>query len=292
MNIKTLSTFLGFKCIAGDCRHSCCIGWEIDIDEETFQSYMKEPGPFGDRLRSSISSDPCPHFVIDENERCPFLNGNGLCDLILELGEDRLCDICTDHPRYRNPGEIGIGLCCEEASRLIIEEKGPITIVDSGIVDDDEVPEFLFEKERQLMLDILNSDMLFEEKVKKCLKIADSSLEPFEKDSCVAFLLDLERLDPSWEEYLSKMVVPQELTNEENKIFSNVAIYFLHRYLAQSVDEEDFSLFTAFSFRAVRMIISIFQGTKKRSEDLLEILRMFSSEIEYSDENIDKIVFY
>mgnify|MGYP006874698003 CR=1 FL=1 len=26
-----------FKCIAGECRHSCCIGWEIDIDEETYK---------------------------------------------------------------------------------------------------------------------------------------------------------------------------------------------------------------------------------------------------------------
>ena len=24
-----------FSCIADKCRHSCCVGWEIDIDENT-----------------------------------------------------------------------------------------------------------------------------------------------------------------------------------------------------------------------------------------------------------------
>ena len=28
-----------FKCIASECRHNCCIGWEIDIDEDTFEYY-------------------------------------------------------------------------------------------------------------------------------------------------------------------------------------------------------------------------------------------------------------
>ena len=28
-----------FLCIADKCRHSCCIGWEIDIDEETLEFY-------------------------------------------------------------------------------------------------------------------------------------------------------------------------------------------------------------------------------------------------------------
>ena len=28
-----------FKCIADKCRHSCCIGWEIDIDDDTMELY-------------------------------------------------------------------------------------------------------------------------------------------------------------------------------------------------------------------------------------------------------------
>ena len=29
-----------FKCKAGDCRDSCCIGWELDIDESSYQRYL------------------------------------------------------------------------------------------------------------------------------------------------------------------------------------------------------------------------------------------------------------
>ena len=29
-----------FKCVGGDCKDTCCAGWEIDIDEETFYYYM------------------------------------------------------------------------------------------------------------------------------------------------------------------------------------------------------------------------------------------------------------
>ena len=28
-----------FECIKGLCKHSCCIGWEIDIDEDTLLLY-------------------------------------------------------------------------------------------------------------------------------------------------------------------------------------------------------------------------------------------------------------
>ena len=116
-----------FRCIAGDCRHSCCIGWEIDIDEDSLAFFESVPGEFGDRLRQNISKYGDAHFVLGEGERCPFLNRDNLCDIILTLGEEHICGICTDHPRFRNelPGrvETGLGLCCEEAARLILSKK-------------------------------------------------------------------------------------------------------------------------------------------------------------------------
>lgn len=33
--------FKQFKCIGGKCEDSCCIGWDIDVDEKTFRQYMK-----------------------------------------------------------------------------------------------------------------------------------------------------------------------------------------------------------------------------------------------------------
>ena len=116
-----------FKCVAAACRHSCCVGWEIDVDEEALTRYDRVGGELGERLKAFIDreADP-PCFVLTHDERCPFLNQNGLCDLITELGEDSLCHICADHPRFRNilPDrvELGLGLCCEAAARLILSQ--------------------------------------------------------------------------------------------------------------------------------------------------------------------------
>ena len=53
-----------FACIAGDCRHSCCIGWEIDIDEATAEKYRCCGGVLGERMQRGIDwqTDP-PHFI-------------------------------------------------------------------------------------------------------------------------------------------------------------------------------------------------------------------------------------
>ena len=108
-----------FKCIAGKCRHSCCIGWEIDIDGDTYERYRNIPGEIGRRIIDNTAvNDGVASFVLGKDERGPFLNKDGLCDIILDLGEDALCQICTEHPRFHNLRgdgyiESGVGLCCE-----------------------------------------------------------------------------------------------------------------------------------------------------------------------------------
>ena len=46
-----------FACIGGSCKDSCCIDWELDIDEETYNYYKNVQGDFGDRLRVSMHED-------------------------------------------------------------------------------------------------------------------------------------------------------------------------------------------------------------------------------------------
>ena len=116
-----------FRCIAGACRDSCCIGWEIDIDPHSVQSYRQVPGALGEKLRRSMaeSEEGCSFRL--EGERCPFLTREGLCQLILELGPQSLCDICREHPRFHQwfgpRRESGLGLCCEAAGRLIFSQE-------------------------------------------------------------------------------------------------------------------------------------------------------------------------
>ena len=116
-----------FRCRAGVCKNTCCRGWEIDIDSETREFYRTVGGDLGQKLRQSIlDGEDGASLRLVEDERCPFLLDSGLCQLILELGEDKLCQICTDHPRFRSffsdRTEVGIGLCCEAAAELVLSQ--------------------------------------------------------------------------------------------------------------------------------------------------------------------------
>lgn len=120
-----------FHCIASACRDNCCIGWEIDVDETCVHRYQQEKGTFGQRLRAAIRQEG-DHFCFRMiGERCVFLNEQNLCDLIRNLGEDALCQICRDHPRFTDSfgirRETGLGLCCEEAARLVLIHPKPLT---------------------------------------------------------------------------------------------------------------------------------------------------------------------
>ena len=133
MNLFAPDYYKDFKCVADKCRHNCCIGWEIDIDNDTLKGYNQLSGELGMKLRNNISTDGVPHFILTPDERCPFLTKSNLCEIILSAGEDRLCQICCDHPRFRNffdsRTEIGLGLCCEAAGRLILSQKNKMRIV-------------------------------------------------------------------------------------------------------------------------------------------------------------------
>lgn len=135
------SFFDQFKCIGSACTDTCCAGWEIEVDETTAQGYLTEKGAFGDRLRREIGSEPGEYFFKLKNNRCPFLNKENLCDIFINLGEERLCDICREHPRFYNwfgdYTEVGLGLCCEEAERLLFSDSKPLTFVEEVTQDED-----------------------------------------------------------------------------------------------------------------------------------------------------------
>lgn len=154
------SFFDQFKCIGSACTDTCCAGWEIEVDETTAQGYLAEKGAFGDRLRREIGSEPGEYFFKLKNNRCPFLNKENLCDIFINLGEDRLCDICREHPRFYNwfgdYTEVGLGLCCEEAERLLFSDSKPLTFVEE--VTQDEEQDYSDEDEYTDASDLLDDE--------------------------------------------------------------------------------------------------------------------------------------
>ncbi len=127
MITKVPSYYKEFRCIADRCRHTCCAGWEIDVEGETLPKYLADG-----EIAPHLCLDETPHILLEAGERCPFLQSDGLCHLIITRGEDSLCQICRDHPRFRNfwtdREEIGLGMVCEEAARLILSQHTPLTL--------------------------------------------------------------------------------------------------------------------------------------------------------------------
>lgn len=118
-----------FQCKANRCENTCCQLWTIDIDEPTAKRYHAMTGSLGESLRQAITvDDEGSHFVFSKTQpMCPLLNENGLCKVVLELGEEGLCDTCHMHPRFYKYIEdlelCGVGLSCEASVELLAQNK-------------------------------------------------------------------------------------------------------------------------------------------------------------------------
>lgn len=281
-----------FKCIADKCRHSCCVDWEIDIDEESLGRFMAAEGEFGDYMRRSIALEPTPHFVLSGNGRCPFLRDDGLCKMILTLGEDSICDICREHPRFYNelPGRIeaGVGLCCEEACRLLLHGNEHLQLIIEGENEGEE--DELIELRDEIFAILQDDTITFSRREEKAMALFGMSPLPIDIHALADFYLGLERLDESWTRRLETL--KESAHTESDSMLCTLPYlrlleYFIYRHFASAPDEYEAALRLQFAFVSVRMIAAldvIFHDA--------ESTRLYSSEIEYSDENVDRILDY
>lgn len=291
-----------FSCIADQCKHNCCIGWEIDLDPATFQRYQKMSSPFGERMAKAISLEGgTPHFQLDSDERCPFLASDGLCDIIQELGDDGLCEICQDHPRFRNyysgATEIGLGLCCEEAARLILTQSEKVSLIflnSNGGEAYNEAENTLLSFRNELIDIIQNRNLSLKERFEIICKRGQFSL--IDPHSFGSILKETERLDDSFNQYLSAFALDQwpEINDQKWQIsMEQLAVYFLYRHLPSALDDGYLQERIAFSLLSALAIFAIANHRMKDdfSIDLLiDTARMYSAEIEYSDQNIETIL--
>ncbi|MBE6601153.1 MAG: hypothetical protein E7637_01435 [Ruminococcaceae bacterium] len=297
-----------FRCIAGACRHSCCIGWEIDVDSDALAAYQKVEGAFGDRLRASISMEDTPHFRLDAHERCPFLNGEGLCDLILTLGEDRLCHICAEHPRFYNVfadrEEVGLGLCCEAAGRLILGEKEPVCLIrqDGGAVSASQDPWVSLRDEVIALLQDRSIDL--EERI-ACVKqgLGDSGAFPSLAPWCRR-LLSLERLEDAWTKLLVRLDATIDTLDVQVFLrymgarmteYEQFLVYFVYRHAANAENLSAFCAWIRFAELGYRLLVALGAMLYAKTgdftlDDQVELARLFSAEIEYSEENTEAIL--
>ena len=316
-----------FKCIASKCKDNCCIGWEIDVDDETLEKYNKLNTPFGDEIRSKItvSLDGSRCFALVENERCPFLNENNLCRIIINSGEDALCEICKNHPRFFEwfPGvtECGLGLSCEEVCRILLSTDEPFSLVseDDGegfiIQTDEQFEEYDFYDDiaylRESIFGILNrSDISFNEKIAEIICEAENfcgkKIEILDFPEVLGIYRKTEPINDQWTTFINALteVYPElsgkteELSEkiDGDSLYSKILSYMIYRHLTKAVFDNSVSERILFAIESVRFIrlcdlYTYYIKDELTLNDRIENLKNWSKQIEYSEENTELLIY-
>ena len=109
VNLFIPSYMINFKCIGSECIDTCCAGWDINIDEDTYDRYINSTGELktlvSGKFRENKNNDSYlnkGNMILKDINRCPFLNESLLCDIHGNIGEENLCITCKRYPRVYN----------------------------------------------------------------------------------------------------------------------------------------------------------------------------------------------
>ncbi len=301
------SYYTEFKCIADKCKHSCCIDWEICIDDQTYNKYCKN-----ENIINTVSLiEGIPTFSLTKDGRCPHLKKDGLCNIILKHGEDYLSEICKNHPRFYNPVngriEAGIGIVCEEACRLILQDEKPFAL--HKVLEKNFKPE-VFDSlsrkntafsERDKIIKLIEANNCFEQKLIE-LMTEYSISDIHTADEWIDIFLELEVLDKNWRQVLNSVKGKSFCQSSENSkqydhYYERLLKYFVYRHVSISECEINLRARLAFCILSVKMIRLIFETEAKRLppcqslETLIDFSRRYSAEIEYSEDNTAELIF-
>lgn len=302
------SYYKDFKCVADKCRHSCCVDWEICIDRETYEKYSKLSDIF-----ATVTDEGEGHsFALTQNGRCPHLNEDGLCSIIIAHGEEYLSEICRNHPRFYNyineyKTEAGVGIVCEEACRIILENENPFSLCKAyELYTEEEGEECVFDAitMRNSIIAVIEGEGGFDEKL-ETLKGEFNLPELYTPEAWLDRFLFLEILEKEWERDLIEMKKSEfsrsnEASAKLQKYYERLLIYFVYRHVSVAKNEKNLRARLAFSILSVQMIRWLFEkklpdafafDEKTPPAELMDYARRYSAEIEYSEDNADELIF-
>ena len=275
--------YKNFLCKADKCKHSCCKGWEIDIDEETAGKYLAMTGELGAEIRQNIGKNEDSYFFkLTEDERCPFLQKNGLCKIILNIGEENICEICTMHPRFFTMLDdvelCGVGLSCEKTCELLLGDEKDLVFY----IEDTEEELSFSEVLSVIGLNLPNEMQEFSlavnaENINKVLEImakTDPIDENWSKE--LSIMQDMDNVELKAKEYLE---------NSDKNILNKIYQYILYRQLERLVDIDIEALINYAQYSILFIILHTMI-----SKELGESVRRWSEQIEYDTDNVDLIL--
>ena len=275
--------YKNFLCKADKCKHSCCKGWEIDIDEETAGKYLAMTGELGAEIRQNIGKNEDSYFFkLTEDERCPFLQKNGLCKIILNIGEENICEICTMHPRFFTMIDdvelCGVGLSCEKTCELLLGDEKDLVFY----IEDTEEEVSFSEVLAVIGLNLPNEMQEFSlavnaENINKVLEIM-AKTEPIDENWSkeLSIMQDMDNVELKAKEYLE---------NSDKNILNKIYKYILYRQLERLVDIDIEALINYAQYSILFIILHTMI-----SKELGESVRRWSEQIEYDTDNVDLIL--
>ena len=290
--------YRAFSCIADRCRHSCCIGWEIDVDEQTLELYRSLSDGYGKTVAESIDEEDVPHFRLVAGERCPHLDEQGLCRIIKSMGEGYLCEICREHPRFYHDTprgkEVGVGMACEEAARLILQSEDFDSFVEIGAVEGRALRGRrgfdALAVRAELYACLSDRSRPYAERLHQISAVYGVSPLMNSDEAWRALLGDLEYLDDAHRAaFLGYTSTPSVPTAIEEPLCRALA-YFIFRHCSATRDADAFRESLGFALFCERLIASVAEREAVKTIDALaDIARIVSEELEYSEENTDAI---
>ena len=293
MKLYAPKYYKSFKCIADKCEHSCCIGWEIGVDRETLEKYECLGTGYGDAVKKSIAYDGEPHFNLCADDRCPHLNEQGLCKIILNIGEGYLCDICREHPRFYNYtdiAEVGLGMSCPEAARIILSSPDYMLMEEVGEVSADDEIEFNGRVIREKVYATLgDSSLCYGERLAKIYGEYDISLG--DDEVWLEKLSDLEYLD---EKHKNLFMNYSSLCRPvcADQYLERFLAYLIYRHCTEAFDADDFAMRLSFCLFCERLAASLIAAKGASSLcEVAELVSIISEELEYSEENTEALTY-
>ena len=279
INIDT-EIYREFRCKADKCKHSCCKGWEIDIDEDTLDYYKSLDTELGNEIMENIHEGEDTFFKLTDGERCPFLKDSGLCKIIEELGDDGLCDICRLHPRfYESINDFnlaGVGLSCEKASELMFDKSS------LDFINCDTEGKISFKE----LLELLDISIPHENL--NLSEVLPNYLEKTKIENVLDLFYSTEPIDDSWinEVLLVKRYFKdkQDKLSIENLDIQKYEVIYQYILFRQLELIETYGLQKIIDYSVYSIIFIMLY--EKAFHDDIEAVRRWSEQIEYNEDNV------
>jgi lysine-N-methylase len=300
MITSKLNCYENFKCLASDCPDTCCAGWTVAIDDDSYAKYISEncDKEFSKKISKNLIKCRDGYCAKLKKNRCAFLTSDNLCELYINFGENSLSKVCKNHPRFINDygalREINFSLSCPLACTLLLKEKDlKITTKEEtfAITPNEIDPDLYFtlKTERELVFDVIKSDINFDDKIKELYHIANKNYIDF--NTCIKDVLKT-YLKCSYTRKELKSAIKQLINFNDARIeydnsiaFNNLLFAYVFRFWTAPLLDKD-----ALNIEFISASIAIISFINKNSNLGLEkIISLYSREIIHCDKNMQKI---